>query len=279
MKVVVINLDKSTERMEKMKEQFERLDIDYERFSAINGKELVNIREKASVLCSSILCNTGMVGCALSHMEILKKFVESSDEEFICVMEDDVELGDDFSSFLKFLETTDKIEFDMIRLSCVGMCPGKTFEVDGYKFARPVFPLGMACYVVSKNGAKKILKIMGEKVGYHIDFVITSFGNLDSYVLVSPSVVFLRDEITSTMGSTSTSLVLFVLDAMGFKNLTWTLRVPALAFNLKTSISIYQVILFCLLVIGLKLESKLLAFFCVIELYLMTLPKLGATRG
>ena len=40
MKVVVINLDRSRDRMQKMSKQLNALDIPFERFSAVPGKDL-----------------------------------------------------------------------------------------------------------------------------------------------------------------------------------------------------------------------------------------------
>jgi GR25 family glycosyltransferase involved in LPS biosynthesis len=255
-----------------MRTQLENLDINYERFSAINGKELKNLNEKAAGLCTTLLCNPGMIGCALSHTQVLKNFTES-EEDFLCVMEDDITINENIKAFLENVENLYKnINFDMISLVCSGFCGGPQTHYQIYKLIRPAFPLRTACYIVSKEGAQKILEMLGDKVEYHIDFLIAmknAMGKINYYVLESPNLVYTNDAIESTMGSQCKSVVLHLLDSTKCHKAAWMLRVPALSFKLKHTVSIYHVILFVLLVVAVATNNKILSILCAAELLLM----------
>ena len=77
-KVVVINLDRRTDRMEKLVPQLERLGIEYERHSAVDGKKLG---------IDPIFAGT------MSHVQVLKKYKEQK----VLVLEDDAQFVDDFN--------------------------------------------------------------------------------------------------------------------------------------------------------------------------------------
>jgi len=67
---VVLNLKRREDRLVKFKEEMDFMGWDYDVFEAID---------------------TGSyIGCALSHVEIAKKFLEKKDEDFLLVMEDDL---------------------------------------------------------------------------------------------------------------------------------------------------------------------------------------------
>lgn len=278
MKIVVINMDKSTTRMESMKAQFERLNMQYSRFSAVNGRQLVRqqIDDNASLLCTKALCNRGMIGCAMSHLQVIRDFLNDDSSDFICVMEDDISISDEFPAFLDDIPNIyEKLKFDEISLFCVGVCAGNTIRVDDYIFSKPLFPLTTACYILSKKGAKRILGILGDKIHYHIDFqlAITSMmHDFDYYILSQPTLIRIAEENSnSTMGSNSKSLVLCGLDALAFKRTVWALNVPIMSVNMDHTISIYCFVLITTLVIGICIKSRLLIAISLLELILITL--------
>ena len=64
MKLVVINLEKSKDRLYKISKNLNNLEIPFERFDAIYGKELDNdtIEENTSLIGRTLLCNHGIIG-------------------------------------------------------------------------------------------------------------------------------------------------------------------------------------------------------------------------
>ena len=105
MKVFVINLDKNKERMMFMDAQLKRLGIEYERVSAIYGKELsLEVRKRdfskvRSFLASGVRLRDGEIGCALSHCKIYKE-MDAKEIAVAVVLEDDVVVTDEMPNVL-----------------------------------------------------------------------------------------------------------------------------------------------------------------------------------
>lgn len=86
-KIVYINLDESTERKEEIEKQFNLINLNVERYSAVNGKKLENpltLTRKGRVFM-----NLGEVGCLMSHLNIIKQ-AKQEQLKNILIMEDDL---------------------------------------------------------------------------------------------------------------------------------------------------------------------------------------------
>jgi len=86
-KVIVINLDRRTDRMEKLDPQLEKLDIQYKRFSAVDAKKL-DIDP--------------IVAGLQSHIQVMKQIAGQR----VLILEDDALFVDDFNEkFEKVMQT------------------------------------------------------------------------------------------------------------------------------------------------------------------------------
>lgn len=86
-KIYLINLDRRTDRIEECDEILGKVNVTYERFSAIDGSTLVpNPKYKLT---------PNELGCLSSHLAILKE-AKSLNLDSVLVLEDDVELCSDF---------------------------------------------------------------------------------------------------------------------------------------------------------------------------------------
>ncbi len=86
-KVIVINLDRRTDRMEKLAPQLEKLDIQYERFSAVDGKQLGI---------------DPIVAGLQSHLQVMKQIAGQK----VLILEDDAQFVEDFNEkFEKVMQT------------------------------------------------------------------------------------------------------------------------------------------------------------------------------
>lgn len=86
-KVIVINLDRRTDRMEKLAPQLEKLDIQYERFSAVDGKQLGI---------------DPIVAGLQSHLQVMKQIAGQK----VLILEDDAQFVEDFNEkFEKVIQT------------------------------------------------------------------------------------------------------------------------------------------------------------------------------
>jgi len=272
MKIVVINLDKSVDRMNNMSNQLKELNLRYSRFSAVNGKELRNIDSHTSLLCQKLLCNKSMVGCALSHLQVLTDFLKTKDD-FICVMEDDLKISSMLPDFLSTIPMIfSNVQFDIISLYCVGMCFGiELFHIKNYKVIKPIFPLTTSCYVVSRKGAETIIHLLGDKVNYHIDFSIAINnlkGTINYFSLHSPQLITTINQ-DSTIGTKSKSIILTTVDIMQLNFVSWLLNTPIMCIDLKHTISVYMLILLIVFLVGVCKKLYFLAVFALIEIILM----------
>lgn len=107
MTVVVINLDRSPDRLAQMGAQLDAHDIRWTRFPAIEPDEESLAQDKRvnqirAVQLYGRKLSKGEVGCYLSHMSVLKTFLES-DHRFLLVLEDDVVLSRDGLAMAAYL--------------------------------------------------------------------------------------------------------------------------------------------------------------------------------
>ena len=278
MKIVVINLEKSTDRLDAITHNLNSLNLPFERFNAIYGKDLTEkeIEASTSSACNGFLCNYGMIGCAMSHIAIWKSFAESSDN-LICIAEDDAVFTGDFLHFVANIDKVySRLKFDILSLfGETGIISSFSDEIkiDNYIFCKPIFPLSTTCYILSKKGVKKLLSEF-EKIQYNIDFMI-AFKNLFSntfeyYCLKSPQIISHNFD-DSTINTTSNGIVNNVLASTGFKKINWFLNLPVLTINFKFTITFYMLILMILICISVYLKKYYVACLLLVEFILLNI--------
>jgi GR25 family glycosyltransferase involved in LPS biosynthesis len=129
-KVVVINLDRRTDRMEKLVPQLERLGIEYERHSAVDGKELG---------IDPISAGT------MSHVQVLKKYQDKK----ILVLEDDAQFVDDFNEKFEEVMQTLPNNWDIFYLGALlPKDTGKVLPVNQH-WTRQVMTTGSQAYCIN----------------------------------------------------------------------------------------------------------------------------------
>jgi glycosyl transferase family 25 len=276
MKIVVINLKKSKKRLEKIITNLTDLDISFQRFDAVYGKTMSKeeIEKNTTFIGRNFLCNYGMIGCALSHITIWKEFKKSR-EKFILICEDDVEYK---KNFPKFLENIDKIyndlQFDFLTLNnSIGIYNSfsKTKKINNYEFSKPIFPLTMASYILSRKGVYKLLNLI-PKITYHIDFEIAFkkiFNDLEYYSLKNPSVLNIPYTTDSNIISENNGFFNYFLELLNLKKLNWLLSNTAITLFLKRSISVYCCILIFIIIFSILKKKYLLLVFVLIEFFLI----------
>ncbi len=164
-KVFVINLDKSTDRMTFMRQQFTQLNIEYERVPAVYGKELSDSEinrvfdQKTNLAKYDKVLNVGELGCYLSHVNCWNKMVDNH-IDYALILEDDSILDKGMSDLI---DSVGKLQqkWDYIKL-CHGR---KQKEVIDPIALNDQFSLGTCLKLpsstrgqfVSLTGAKKLL--------------------------------------------------------------------------------------------------------------------------
>jgi GR25 family glycosyltransferase involved in LPS biosynthesis len=176
METFVINLDYRQDRWEKMQKRFKNTSLRLTRWSAVNGKNLNEeyIKKVTTTFCN-YFCSHGMIGCWLSHYFLWKYIVENKLDK-VLVLEDDAIPIDNFDE--KFNSVSKKFpkDWDLIYLGCGGTCTNNATKLD---IITPVYPLSTYAYMISYNGAKKLIESDFMKyVFYHIDAALGLFYNI-----------------------------------------------------------------------------------------------------
>lgn len=115
MKIYVVNMARSTDRRERIGTLLSGMWLEFEFFSAIDGRvtEITGydndrrLKEKGHGLTS------GEMGCFASHRALWEKCVSLQDN--ILILEDDIDLSDDFLTFFKMADSL-TTQYEYIRL-------------------------------------------------------------------------------------------------------------------------------------------------------------------
>jgi len=96
MQAYVVNLARSADRRAHIAAELGKTKVDYEIVNAVDGRDL-DLRDGQivnPVFAAAHIAHPGIVGCALSHLEIYRRIL-SEGLEIACVLEDDVVLPTD----------------------------------------------------------------------------------------------------------------------------------------------------------------------------------------
>lgn len=168
--IFVINLEESKDRLYNITKQMNKLNLDFERIDAVHGKKLSKkeINFNCSKFCK-FFCPKSIIGIHMSHKKIWEKIVNEN-IEYAIVMEDDCELISSFTTdFLNVFNDMIDNDIEMVYLGYFGLEFQKKINETKYLF-KPISPLGMHCYIISLNGAKKLLKELNI-INYHVDIM------------------------------------------------------------------------------------------------------------
>jgi GR25 family glycosyltransferase involved in LPS biosynthesis len=162
----VINLDRRPDRWEKIKGDLNKAGLkNYTRFSAVDGTKLqMNEGIKHLFRGNDFNYRQGVVGCALSHIKLWTELV-SSPYEYMIIMEDDIELIDNFKSKLN-VSLHQLLQKPFIDLMFLGYSywQGRPAKLNNYPMVKsieiPSYMGGFYGYVIGKVAAMKYLHIM-----------------------------------------------------------------------------------------------------------------------
>jgi GR25 family glycosyltransferase involved in LPS biosynthesis len=168
-KVVVINLDRRQDRMERLGPQLEELGIKYERHSAVDGK---------AIGISPMIAGT------MSHVEVLKKYRDQK----ILILEDDAYFVDGFQE--RFDTEMDSLpaDWDVFYLGVwLPKYTGKLVPVNK-NWTRQVMSNGMQAYCINPAKADYFAKEVQEYEGY-IDVCFRILADRTKAYVLQPNLV------------------------------------------------------------------------------------------
>jgi len=196
-KTSVINLDRNTDRLAIVQQQYQASDIGVplERFSAIVGHE-VNLQNWLTAETISELTEIeqqgfrtkhhqltrGAIGCYLSHLELLKRIKPG---EVHLILEDDIVILFKSAAVIKNTLATAPSDWDFILL---GHNSSKSLAYSD-TLAKIKSFWGTCGYLVTYNGAQKFIRASGDTIDCQIDSFMSwmaAHGKLDIYALKIP---------------------------------------------------------------------------------------------
>lgn len=167
--VFLINLDRSTERLQRASEQIEAAGFTFERVPAVDGATLTDEKiakvfdAKAAAKRFHYDLTAGEVGCYLSHVKCWEKIIDDN-LDYAVILEDDLLLDTQFASVISAIPQL-KSDWHYLKLSCpFKPRPYKTTETvigkDNLEISLVNYnksPTGTVAQVVSREGAKRLL--------------------------------------------------------------------------------------------------------------------------
>jgi glycosyl transferase, family 25 len=167
-KVFVINLARSPERLTTMKLQLDAIDVPFERIDAVDGRNMsddfVETVSPAHIVRKSYhrALSKAELACGLSHKKAWQQIVDD-DLDFAVVLEDDVELLDNFTAVLELLAGLPHGDWDFIKFYPLTRGGGRNiarrFDYEGHTFVTyHRYPLGFQGQAVSRQGAESLLR-------------------------------------------------------------------------------------------------------------------------
>ena len=167
MLVFVINLDRDRERLTHMVAQCDRVGLAFERFGAVDGMRLdCALRQQFfdGDQPHEPAFSSGEIGCYASHLRI-HRLLESMDDEYALIFEDDVALADDLVPTIEAAVRAAP-DWDIIRLSNATKSVFKPVAQlgNGRELVRYwTVPNGTGAYVINRTGAIKIADGLGKR--------------------------------------------------------------------------------------------------------------------
>ena len=201
----LINLKRANDRLVSAKETFDKAGIIFNLEEAVDGKDLSLPHKNYSELKYNLLhgkkTNLGELGCYFSHLNVLKKFLNTK-EDWALVCEDDIEFNEDIVEIINDALRSE-ISFDLLRLSGgsnktkeIGL-PLKLKKIrnDFFLSLNFGFKSGTGCYLINRLAAKNIIKKIN-KMSLPIDHALDRDWILNLRSLsVSPAPVYLKEEL------------------------------------------------------------------------------------
>jgi len=159
-KIVWINLDRSVERKKNMESLLNQTNIPHQRISGIDGQK-INVNKITNDLIMDKKMSLGEIGCTLSHIKSINALKNEKGNYFM-VCEDDIGF-DNLGYFKKndlkkIIKNAPKFDILMINKTYTKEL-NNTYEkwITNYNKNKKIW--GTVCYIISKDGVKKICKI------------------------------------------------------------------------------------------------------------------------
>lgn len=202
MRVLIINLEQSIDRLNQQTKQFYRLGMSFERLPAVSAHDISQQFYLNNLKYAQRVLKQTEMACFLSHKKAWEKVV--ADNEPYVILEDDAVLSCDFKKILNEIDGGHLHECELINLEVqprnkiIKKTPIKSLMNGEYR----LYPLlleknGTGGYILFPSGAKKLLHHAKKKLLLADDFIYHC-PNLHKYQ-IEPAIL-LQDVICPAYG-------------------------------------------------------------------------------
>lgn len=251
--ILIINMDKDVDRLDKIKKSAELFNI---KFTRVPGVRVDDQYINTSPYISDFMKKygtKGMIGGFLAHKSVWEVVVKNN-LEYAIILEDDIVFNENFNSSIdEILKDIHKLDFDVLLLgSLVGGKPTKDYNFldkiskfflksNEYKYIddkyhTPEFFGGSHAYIIKYESAKKLLEKLSI-VTYYIDLVISSCKDIKIIALNNSLINTSSDNRDLSNNSTTQYYLdkyfkkIFIYE----KNLSWMLNISLFKISLPNS--------------------------------------------
>ena len=190
--IKIVNLEYRTDRKENVIKELTKHNIlTYDIINAVDGKKLKPSYQLMNLIKNNNFNNrTGVIGCALSHLFLWKKLIDDPFNQYYIILEDDIELSDDFASKLEIIKND--VDKDIIFIGYHMWSANRNNVINTYdiknknptihKLNKGLYIGGTFAYVINKNAALKLINYI-EKNGIKepIDNLMLNVQTIDYY--------------------------------------------------------------------------------------------------
>ena len=201
-KIKIVNLKRRTDRKDKTLELFKKCNIsNYTIFDAVDGKEIIVTNELSNIFINNDFgSNSGVIGCALSHLKLWNELINDSINDYYIIFEDDFTI-DHNKSFKKKIDNLDS-DFKNKDLIFIGyhMFENKRNEFKDiynedsnndqeitpnvHNLNKDLYIGGTFSYSINKKGAQKLIDhIKQHGIKHGIDYLIKITPTLNIFEL------------------------------------------------------------------------------------------------
>jgi GR25 family glycosyltransferase involved in LPS biosynthesis len=157
-----INLERREDRKELMQRQFSEQKIDVEFVKAVDGKLLEPSDDlKELFRDNDFHYRRGVIGCALSHVNLWKRIIAMDSSEPVCIFEDDALLVQNYSACLQNVLKKLPKDVDVLFLSYHRNHQNQQNQQQVITpFDSENYIGGTYNYIITTKGAKKMLEVV-----------------------------------------------------------------------------------------------------------------------
>jgi len=252
-KIYYINLDHRTDRKKNVEDQLKKINFKgpIERISAAYGKNLnlslipsnlfteeaINATTRKDDIINTVSMTKGGMGVAMSQKWIYEK-VLYGDENYALILEDDIDIADDFMYKLKYL-IRNIPDYDILWIGYHVKHNHWASDIQNSDLDVPEKVWGLFGYIINKKAAKKLIEIF--PISNQIDSEIPKvFPDLKVYALKEESRLVFSDqsEVANKFGTD------IQFDREGFENIFNMCGNNIIFYIIPIIISIYFILFF-----------------------------------